>query len=292
MKKTRESESEKEKSPLRSWLEFYQDLGLTPLVRRRERREGRATLPVGSPLLSPSLDPLPEAAARLAPPQTLRLFEETPESIPGDTLERIREDIGDCQRCKLSSHRTQIVFGCGNPRATLVFVGEAPGADEDAQGLPFVGRAGQLLNQWIKTLGLKREEVYIANVIKCRPPGNRAPEKDEVQTCTPFLFRQLQVIRPKLICCLGSVALGTLVGKNLPITRVRGQFSVGSRPDGSHTFTVTMPGGAAHPCGGNNCVAYAITACQMGAAPVRPVTPFISVLSAFPTHTPTASCGT
>jgi DNA polymerase len=154
----------------------------------------------------------------------LGLFGEAPGRVEDDTLERIHQDLGDCRRCKLWPHRTRIVFGCGNPRAQLVFVGEAPGADEDAQGLPFVGRAGQLLTHWIESLGLKRDDVYISNVIKCRPPGNRSPEKDEVQTCSPFLLRQLDALRPKLICCLGSVALQTLLEKSVSITRMRGQF--------------------------------------------------------------------
>lgn len=140
------------------------------------------------------------------------------------SLEAIREDIGDCRRCKLCEHRKTIVFGEGSPDAKLVFVGEGPGADEDATGRPFVGRAGQLLDKIIEAIGMKREEVYIANVVKCRPPGNRTPERDEVETCEPFLWRQLAFIRPKVIVALGSPAFQCLVKTREPITRARGQW--------------------------------------------------------------------
>lgn len=140
------------------------------------------------------------------------------------SLEAIREDIGDCRRCKLCEHRTNIVFGEGSPQAKLVFVGEGPGADEDATGRPFVGRAGQLLDKIIEAIGMKREEVYIANVVKCRPPGNRPPERDEVDTCEPFLWRQLAFIRPEVIVALGSPAFQCLVKTREPITRARGQW--------------------------------------------------------------------
>ncbi|MGH9805515.1 MAG: uracil-DNA glycosylase [Candidatus Acidiferrales bacterium] len=166
--------------------------------------------------------PLP---AVLAPPAatTLSLFEEAPARPKGETLEEIRADLGDCQRCKLAPHRKHIVFGVGDPKARLVFVGEGPGAEEDLQGLPFVGRAGRLLTEWIESLGLKREQVYICNVIKCRPPQNRTPERDEIEACSPFLLRQLDAIRPRLVCALGSVALQLLMGKAVSITRLRGQ---------------------------------------------------------------------
>jgi DNA polymerase len=142
-----------------------------------------------------------------------------------DTLDAIRADVGeDCSRCKLHRlGRKQIVFGVGNPEADLMFVGEAPGADEDAQGIPFVGRAGQLLTKIIEAIGLKREDVYIANVIKCRPPQNRNPEQDEVETCEPFLFRQIDVIKPKVIVALGTFAARTLLGTLDPISRLRGR---------------------------------------------------------------------
>jgi DNA polymerase len=149
------------------------------------------------------------------------LFEER---IEGDTLERIREDIGDCTRCRLSQGRTKIVYGVGNPKAELVFVGEGPGHDEDVQGEPFVGRAGKLLTQMIEAMGLRREDVYICNVVKCRPPENRLPEKDEIATCSPFLLRQLAAIQPKVICCLGACAAQTLLETNQGISRFRGQW--------------------------------------------------------------------
>src|SRR5205814_5254332 len=135
----------------------------------------------------------------------------------------IREEIGDCQRCKLAPKRTNIVFGSGNPNAELVFVGEAPGYDEDVQGLPFVGRAGQLLTKIIESIGLKREDVYICNVLKCRPPENRNPEPDEVETCEPFLFRQIDTIKPKVIVALGTFAARALLRTLDPISRLRGR---------------------------------------------------------------------
>jgi uracil-DNA glycosylase family 4 len=141
-----------------------------------------------------------------------------------ETLDSIRLDIGDCQRCKLAPTRTNIVFGSGNPHAELVFVGEAPGFDEDQQGLPFVGRAGQLLTKIIESINLKREDVYICNVLKCRPPDNRNPEPDEVAACNPFLRRQLAAIRPKVVCCLGTFAAQTVLQVAAPISKLRGKF--------------------------------------------------------------------
>lgn len=142
-----------------------------------------------------------------------------------DSLNALRAEIGDCRRCKLAPHRTNLVFGVGNPAARLVFVGEAPGADEDAKGEPFVGRAGQLLTEIItKGMGLRRGDVYIANVIKCRPPDNRNPEPDEVATCEPFLVRQLELIGPRVIVALGKFAAQTLLRSKTPITKLRGQW--------------------------------------------------------------------
>lgn len=141
-----------------------------------------------------------------------------------DTLEKIRADMGDCRRCKLWQTRTKLVFGEGNERAELMFVGEAPGADEDATGRPFVGRAGQLLTKMIEAINLKREDVYIANVIKSRPPGNRNPEKDEIEACIPFLFRQIAAIRPKLIVTLGNPATQSLLNVKTGISQMRGTF--------------------------------------------------------------------
>ncbi|MBI1875423.1 MAG: uracil-DNA glycosylase [Acidobacteria bacterium] len=142
----------------------------------------------------------------------------------GEALADIRADIGDCTRCKLcKAGRTHIVFGVGHPNADLMFVGEAPGQDEDIQGIPFVGRAGQLLTKIIESIGLKRDEVYIANVIKCRPPGNRNPDPDEVATCEPFLFRQIASIQPKVIVALGKFAAQTLLKTQDPISKLRGR---------------------------------------------------------------------
>ncbi len=142
----------------------------------------------------------------------------------GEALIAVRTDIGDCTRCKLHTMgRRQIVFGVGNPNADLMFVGEAPGADEDVQGIPFVGRAGQLLTKIIEAIDLKRDDVYIANVIKCRPPGNRNPEQDEVETCEPFLFRQIDIIEPKVIVALGTFAARALLRTLDPISRLRGR---------------------------------------------------------------------
>jgi DNA polymerase len=166
------------------------------------------------------------------PPAVVREFfqsEATPQPVefsksPADALAAIRADIGDCTRCKLHTlGRSQVVFGVGNPQADLMFVGEAPGADEDVQGIPFVGRAGQLLTKIIEAIELKREDVYIANVIKCRPPGNRNPEPDEVETCEPFLFRQIDVIKPKVIVALGKFAAQALLRTDAPISRLRGR---------------------------------------------------------------------
>jgi uracil-DNA glycosylase len=151
-----------------------------------------------------------------------------PEAGVGDPIKAlriIREDLGDCTRCRLHKQgRKQIVFGVGSPRAELMFIGEAPGADEDEQGEPFVGRAGQLLNNMIKAMGLRREDVYIANIIKCRPPGNRTPERDECDTCSPFLMRQIATIQPKAIVALGAVAAKTLLAINAPMSEFRGRW--------------------------------------------------------------------
>ena len=142
-----------------------------------------------------------------------------------DGLEQLRAEIGDCRRCKLCAGRTHIVFGIGNPRARLMFVGEGPGRDEDLQGEPFVGRAGQLLNDIItKGMGLRREDVYIANVVKCRPPENRNPEPDEVAACEPFLKKQIDLVRPEVIVGLGKFAVQTLMQSKVPITKLRGSW--------------------------------------------------------------------
>jgi DNA polymerase len=150
--------------------------------------------------------------------------EPAPDLPVNETLEAVRLDIGDCTRCKLHEQRIHIVFGEGSPKAELMFVGEGPGADEDATGRPFVGRAGQLLDRMIEAIGLKREDCYIGNVVKCRPPANREPEPDEVATCEPFLFRQISVIKPKLVVALGATAAKTLLRTTAPISALRGRF--------------------------------------------------------------------
>ena len=143
---------------------------------------------------------------------------------PVAALKLIREDLGECTRCKLHKGRTKIVFGVGDPRADLMFVGEGPGADEDAQGEPFVGRAGQLLNNMIKAMGLRREDVYIANIVKCRPPSNRQPERDECETCSPFLMRQIATVKPTAMVALGATAAKNLLAVNAPMSELRGRW--------------------------------------------------------------------
>jgi len=159
---------------------------------------------------------------------SIAVIEEAPAlaepSDSSETLSSIRADLGDCQRCKLAPTRTNIVFGSGNPNADLVFVGEAPGFDEDQQGLPFVGAAGQLLTKIIESTGVLREDTYICNILKCRPPDNRNPEPDEVLQCSPFLKRQLASIKPKIVCCLGKFAAQNLLQSSDSITRLRGRF--------------------------------------------------------------------
>jgi uracil-DNA glycosylase len=191
-------------------------------------------LPPPQPVIAQPPSPMtkPPSTRKAAAQTSLFLFGEPapPSAAEPDhqdgNLHDIRADIGDCQRCKLAPTRTHIVFGDGNPNAQLVFVGEAPGADEDASGVPFVGRAGQLLNKIIEAIGMKREDVYIANVVKCRPPENRTPEKDEIAACSGFLHRQLALIRPKIIVALGAPAAFTLLndGKIGSITKIRGQI--------------------------------------------------------------------
>jgi DNA polymerase len=153
------------------------------------------------------------------------LFTDSSATFEAKTLEELRAAIGDCRRCKLWPGRTHLVFGVGNPKARLMFIGEGPGRDEDLQGEPFVGRAGQLLTDIItKGMGLKREDVYIANVVKCRPPENRNPEPDEVASCEPFLKKQIDLVRPEIIIALGKFAVETLLQSKVPITKVRGNW--------------------------------------------------------------------
>jgi uracil-DNA glycosylase family 4 len=242
---------------LTAWLEFYRELGIEDFYRREpgsvelprslaaarvaqpavppppkeapslaESPRAAATSPLPKPVEhAPMVPPAPSPAVIRPPVPSLSLFEApaAPRSGP-ETLAQIQGDLGDCHRCKLAGGRKTIVFGEGNPHAELVFIGEGPGADEDEQGRPFVGRAGKLLDRMIQGIGMKREEVYICNVVKCRPPGNRTPEKDEVEACSPFLFRQIEALQPRLICCLGAPAVRTVLGIKEGITKIRGHF--------------------------------------------------------------------
>src|SRR5271165_2594944 len=205
------------KSSLRARLSFYRELGIGPLYRRKVSE--RADEP---PLDVADFDATVESLESFGATNSVSA---TPEDRIA-LLQVIADDIGlDCQRCKLAKlGRKQIVFGTGDPHADLMFIGEGPGADEDAQGLPFVGRAGQLLNNMIAAMGLKREQVYIANIVKCRPPGNRTPERDECDTCSPFLMRQVGVIRPRVIVALGATAAKNLLGVNDSMNSLRGRF--------------------------------------------------------------------
>ncbi len=186
-------------SEIQAWIAYLRDIGV---------RELRAPLP-----------PAVRSSRQKAVPGR-----DPSRPDPATRLREIRDEIGDCTRCKLHEGRTNIVFGVGDPHAELLFVGEGPGAEEDARGEPFVGRAGKKLDQMIEAIGLKREQVYIANVVKCRPPGNRDPQPDEVSTCSPFLVEQILAIRPKVIVALGSPATKTLLGTNAGITKLRGQW--------------------------------------------------------------------
>ena len=230
-------------------VRFYRDLGLTELYRRpvdpallaqlaaqpseqENRGAPESALSLSKGLVSETGDAatqpkiIQEDAQILsrkplsAPAQTLDVI---PIADRAAALQLIRDDIGDCTRCELHKGRNKLVFGDGDPAARLMFVGEGPGADEDAQGLPFVGKAGQLLNNMIAAMGLKRTEVYIANVVKCRPPGNRTPEPVEANTCSPFLFRQIDVIRPQVLVALGATAATYLLGQRQPLAGLRGR---------------------------------------------------------------------
>ena len=198
---------------------------LTTTLRRhlqRRERAGIRTLAKGKP---PAVKPARAEESSLLRGMPNDFFADNSKPLQAKSLEELRAAIGDCQRCKLCSGRTNLVFGVGNPKAKLMFVGEGPGRDEDLQGEPFVGRAGQLLTDIItKGMGLKREDVYIANVVKCRPPENRNPEPDEVATCEPFLKKQIDLIRPKIIVGLGKFAVQTLLQSKVPITKVRGNW--------------------------------------------------------------------
>ena len=208
-------------------VNYYRDLGIHDLY-RRPADESLEVIEetVGAPS-SPSLAEGGVVEKTTGAPfkPSVGLSGEVSAPDPTAALRLIREDLGDCTRCRLHQQgRKQIVFGVGNPEADLMFVGEGPGADEDEQGEPFVGRAGQLLNKMIEAMGLRRDQVYIANVVKCRPPGNRTPERDECDTCSPFLMRQIDVIKPRAIVALGAVAAKTLLGLNDTMANMRGQW--------------------------------------------------------------------
>jgi len=226
---------------LASRVGYYRELGIYDFY-RRERVSSRAGVPAAAvvdlsnptevalqPEQREEMSPRKSAAAVQADPgsvfEVLTPRPEAGASDPARALKLIREDLGDCTRCRLAKQgRKQIVFGVGNPKAELMFIGEAPGADEDQQGEPFVGRAGQLLTNMIKAMGLEREQVYIANIIKCRPPNNRTPERDECETCSPFLMRQIATIKPKVIVALGAVAARTLLVINDSMSNLRGRW--------------------------------------------------------------------
>jgi uracil-DNA glycosylase family 4 len=206
-----------EKFQLAEHLRFYQELGVPGISRDPRWRSPAGTAATKIIQLAPSRPSDDAESSSVDKPSS-------PLEAALRTLRVIREDLGDCTRCKLHGQgRTQIVFGVGNPSADLMFVGEAPGGDEDIQGIPFVGRAGQLLTRIIEAIGLTRDEVYIANVIKCRPPGNRNPDPDEVEQCEPFLFRQIDAIKPRVIVALGTFAAKTLLKTQDPISRLRGR---------------------------------------------------------------------
>ncbi|MGA9642875.1 MAG: uracil-DNA glycosylase [Terriglobales bacterium] len=222
-------------------IRYYHDMGIYDFYWQpvTESQEAPSIKNDASPLADAAIHPpsgdemTPRKAAAVAASRVVEenIFEVTaakPEQgidDPIKALKLIREDLGDCTRCPLHKQgRKQIVFGVGNPHAELMFVGEGPGADEDQQGEPFVGRAGQLLNNMIKAMGIAREDVYIANIVKCRPPGNRTPEREECETCSPFLMRQITAIKPKIIVALGATAAKTLLAMNSSMAQLRGRF--------------------------------------------------------------------
>jgi uracil-DNA glycosylase len=217
-------------------IRYYNEMGIYDFY-RRPVSASKTVPPVAAAL--PEIQPesrgemTPRKAAAVAVPVAVEenIFEvlapkpEQGVSDPAKALKIIREDLGDCTRCPLHKQgRKQIVFGVGNPKAELMFVGEGPGADEDEQGEPFVGRAGQLLNNMIKAMGVERRQVYIANIVKCRPPGNRTPEREECDTCSPFLMRQIAVVKPKVVVALGAVAAKTLLAMSSSMAQLRGRF--------------------------------------------------------------------
>jgi uracil-DNA glycosylase family 4 len=221
------------KRALAERIRYYNELGIYDFYRREVVESSPQSQSALPEILPETISPMITAKVKtaIAVPEEESMFAaanprpEAGVSDPAQALRLIREDLGDCTRCPLHKQgRKQIVFGVGDPRAELMFIGEAPGADEDQQGEPFVGRAGQLLNNMIKAMGLRREDVYIANIIKCRPPGNRTPEREECETCSPFLMRQIAAIKPKAIVALGAVAAKTLLAINAPMSEFRGHW--------------------------------------------------------------------
>lgn len=202
-------------------LAYFRDLGIFDFYRRGEAAAGLLESAPGN-TYQESEEPVIPAKKIIPAASAVGAF--VPPQARAAALTAIREEIGDCTRCPLSKGRNKIVFGDGDPNARLLFVGEGPGADEDAQGLPFVGRGGQLLNNMITAMGLSRERVYIANIVKCRPPQNRVPEPEEAHTCTPFLFQQIDVIRPEIIVALGATAATYLLGVKSPLSALRGRI--------------------------------------------------------------------
>jgi uracil-DNA glycosylase len=207
-------------------VRYYRELGIYDLY----RRESATTVESLSSIIQPEIREemaAKKSAVSVSAAQNLVTINSNAEqgiSDPVAALKLIREDLGECTRCQLHKGRTKLVYGVGNPHADLMFVGEGPGADEDAQGEPFVGRAGQLLNNMIKAMGLQREDIYIANVVKCRPPGNRTPEPEECEMCSPFLMRQIAAIKPKVIVALGATAAKNLLAMNSSLGDLRGRF--------------------------------------------------------------------
>lgn len=228
----RKTSTQDRQALLAARMQYYRDLGIYDFYRRGEALENVALLEnvdlsavAGETQTQNSIDvEEQEISARKPFPPAPAIAGMIEPAKRADALKAIREDIGDCTRCALSAGRNKIVFGDGDPNARLLFVGEGPGADEDAQGLPFVGRAGQLLNNMIHAMGLSREQVYIANIVKCRPPGNRVPEPEEAHTCTQFLFRQIDVIRPEVIVALGATAATYLLGGKSSLSALRGRI--------------------------------------------------------------------
>ncbi len=221
----RKSLSQEQRRALRARVDYYRELGIHDFYRRGDAPRAEADAAAGAEIPTPAVPATSSAQIALLDVGAPTAVPLTRAADPASELRVIREDLGECTRCVLHKGRKQIVFGVGSPRAELMFIGEGPGADEDEQGEPFVGRAGQLLTKMIEDgMGLRRADVYIANVVKCRPPGNRTPEREECDTCSPFLWRQIEVIAPRVIVCLGAVAARTLLAVNESMASLRGRW--------------------------------------------------------------------